>query len=144
MSTLIHERVEAARNDTNPYVICRVPSGWVVMGDVQPVPGYTLLLPDPVVPSLNDLDEAGRTRYLLDMVRLGDALLTVTDAYRVNYDILGNSEPALHAHVFPRYAHEPDEYRVGPVFAYDWSAAAPFGADHEPIRQGVREILAAS
>jgi hypothetical protein len=31
MSTLIHQRVEAARVGTNPTVICRMPSGWAVL-----------------------------------------------------------------------------------------------------------------
>ena len=53
------------------------------------------------------------------MVLLGDALLEVTGAYRINYEILGNTDPALHAHVFPRYLTEPDEFRPGPVWFYD-------------------------
>jgi len=32
-------------------------AGWLVVGDVQPRPGYCLLLADPVVISLNDLPE---------------------------------------------------------------------------------------
>ena len=58
---LIMERVEQARNGTNDKVICRMPSGWAVMGDVQFLPGYCLLLPDPVVASLNDLAAASRS-----------------------------------------------------------------------------------
>ena len=69
--TLIHERVAQARAGTNPYVICKLPSGWLVIGDVQPLPGYCLLLADPVVESLNALDEAGRVRYSLDVARIG-------------------------------------------------------------------------
>lgn len=80
--------------------------------------GYSLLLPDPVVPSLNDLATGERTEFLLDMVALGDALLAVTDAHRINYEILGNGEPALHAHVFPRRMSEPDEFRAHPVWSY--------------------------
>ena len=52
------------------------------------------------------------------MTAIGDALLAATDAYRINYEILGNSEPALHVHVFPRRMTEPDQYRGGPVFNY--------------------------
>ena len=139
--TLIHERVDEANAGTNARVVCRVPSGWVVMGDVQPVAGYCLLLPDPVVPSLNHLDEAARATFLMDMTRLGDALLDVTDAARINYDILGNSEPALHAHVFPRYEDEPEEFRTWPAFMYDWRQAPPFGQDHEWIRQALQSRL---
>jgi len=75
---LIAERVELARRGANETVICRLPSGWAVMGDVQFLPGYCLLLADPVVASLNDLDDARRAEFLRDMAHLGDAILQVT------------------------------------------------------------------
>ncbi len=64
MPTLIHRRVEAARKGENPTVLCRMESGWAVFGDVQVLNGYCLLLPDPVVPTLNDLDIAAREKFL--------------------------------------------------------------------------------
>ena len=36
---LITERVELARAGRNDKVVCRMPSGWLVMGDVQMVTG---------------------------------------------------------------------------------------------------------
>jgi diadenosine tetraphosphate (Ap4A) HIT family hydrolase len=126
MPTLIHRRVEAARQGNNSTVICRVLSGWVVLGDVQFLQGYSLLLPDPVVPDLNALKQKQRTQFLQDMTVVGDALLKVTDAMRINYEILGNGEAALHAHIFPRYATEPEEKRRKPVWFYDWNSAPTF------------------
>ncbi|MBD2068554.1 hypothetical protein H6F93_13650 [Leptolyngbya sp. FACHB-671] len=126
MSTLIHRRVEEARQGINPAVICRVPSGWAVLGDVQFLRGYSLLLPDPVVPNLNALPMEQRISFLQDMTILGDALLEVTGAIRINYEILGNSEAALHAHVFPRYVTEPEEKRRKPAWFYDWQSAPLF------------------
>jgi diadenosine tetraphosphate (Ap4A) HIT family hydrolase len=117
-NTIIHQRVEAARNGTNPTVICRLPSGWAVLCDAQYLRGYCILLPDPVVESLNALDRSQRAGYLYDMTLIGDALLEVTDALRINYAVLGNSDPALHAHIVPRYATEPEEYRKGPPWSY--------------------------
>ncbi len=119
MGNLIEERVAAARDGRNPYVIGRMPSGWLVIGDVQPRPGYCLLLADPVVPSLNHLTEADRAAFLGDMARVGDALLQVTGALRINYEILGNAAPSLHAHVTPRYSTEPGLLRrLPPALAY--------------------------
>ncbi|HIK18477.1 MAG TPA: hypothetical protein IGS53_24770 [Leptolyngbyaceae cyanobacterium M33_DOE_097] len=119
MTTLIHSRVEAARQGTNPSVICQLNSGWLVLGDTQFLRGYSLLLPDPVVKDLNALSGQARGAFLQDMAIAGDALLKVTGAARINYEILGNSEPALHAHLFPRYDTEPEEYRSRPVWFYD-------------------------
>jgi len=129
--TLIHRRVAAARAGDNPSTIARLHSGWVVVGDVQVVHGYCLLLPDPVVPDLNALAGAARAQFLADMAACGDALLAVTLARRINYEILGNLEPALHAHLFPRYDSEPAARRHAPVWQYDWSRARPFAADEQ-------------
>jgi hypothetical protein len=50
------ERIAAARAGANPTVICRVSSGWAVMCDMQYLRGYIILLADPPVASINDLD----------------------------------------------------------------------------------------
>jgi len=109
--TSILERVESARLGRNPTVICRLPSGWAALSDTQHLRGYSILLPDPVVGSLNDLNRAARLAFLSDMATIGDALLDVTEAFRINYAILGNSDPFLHAHIVPRYSTEPDAIR---------------------------------
>ena len=139
---LIADRVELARRGDNDAVICRLPSGWAVIGDVQFLPGYCLLLADPVVGSLNDLDDALRETFLRDMGRLGDAILAVTSAERINYEILGNSEPELHAHLFPRYATEPPELRRRPAWFYDWDAAPRYDPEtHGALRDALRIAL---
>jgi diadenosine tetraphosphate (Ap4A) HIT family hydrolase len=135
MPNLIEERVAAARRGENPYVIAKLPSGWLVMGDVQPLDGYVLLLADPVVESPNALGREARIQYSLDTIRIGDALLAVTGAYRINYETLGNSEPSLHTHIIPRYMAEPDAKRRDLAFrVYDWAAARksePEGRDRD-------------
>jgi diadenosine tetraphosphate (Ap4A) HIT family hydrolase len=139
---MIADRVELARRGANDTVICRLPSGWAVFGDVQVLPGWCILLADPVVASLNDLDDARRAEFLRDMTRLGDALLQVTSAERINYEILGNSEPELHAHVIPRYATEPPERRRLPAWFYDWDTAPRYDADaHAGLRDALRNAL---
>ena len=118
MTITIPERIEAIRSGTNPTVICRLPSGWVVLCDMQFLRGYCILLADPLVPSLNDLDQAQRAQYLCDMALVGDVLLEVTGAFRINYAIMGNSDPYLHAHITPRYSDEPEQYRHGLPWSY--------------------------
>ena len=124
--TAIHTQVIAAREGRDPRVIARLFSGWAVFGAQQFVRGYALLLPDPVVANLNALGARERIAFLSDMSRLGDALLKVTGATRINYAIFGNQDPALHAHVIPRYLDEPEGLRTAQPWAYDWSAAPVF------------------
>ena len=53
--TEIHKMVAAARDGREPRVIARLYSGWALFGERQFLRGYTLLLPVPVVPTLNAL-----------------------------------------------------------------------------------------
>jgi diadenosine tetraphosphate (Ap4A) HIT family hydrolase len=107
-------------------------SGWAVMGDPQVLAGYCLLLPDPVVPHLNAMPADQQAAFLADLARLGQAVLDATGAVRINYALFGNLEPALHAHVHPRYADEPPALRTAHPWAYDWTAARRF----DPVVDG--------
>ncbi len=131
MPTLIHQRVRECRSGTYPKSICRINSGWVVLGDVQFVRGYCLILPDPVVADLNQLNTDDRKTFLYEMSIVGDVLLEVTPAQRINYEIIGNVEPALHAHIFPRYTDEPEDLRLRPVWFYDWDNAPAFDPERD-------------
>jgi diadenosine tetraphosphate (Ap4A) HIT family hydrolase len=142
MTTLIHQRVELARQGQNPTALCKMESGWAVFGDHQVLNGYCLLLPDPVVGSINDLSMPQREIFLRDMTIIGDALLEATDAWRINYEILGNADPALHAHIIPRYHAEPEEYRKGPVWFYPWGSVPKFDLTrHKPLMDKIRTAI---
>lgn len=143
MENIILQRVELARAGKNPAVLCRMPSGWAVMADIQILNGYCLLLADPVVSSLNELSGAARDQFLRDMALVGDALLEVTHAARINYEILGNSDPALHAHIIPRLAAEPAEYRSGPVWFYPFEQAPRLDPlRHATLMEKIRAAIA--
>jgi diadenosine tetraphosphate (Ap4A) HIT family hydrolase len=140
--TAIHRVVERCRVAAHPARVARLASGWVVMGDRQVFDGYCLLLPDPVVPHLNALEDEERVRFLADMARVGDAVLAATGAVRINYALFGNAEPALHAHVFPRRADEPLGIRTVQPWALDWQAAPEFSiARHGEMQARIAEHL---
>jgi diadenosine tetraphosphate (Ap4A) HIT family hydrolase len=142
------DRVGSARRGENPTVLRRLPSGFAVIGDTQFLPGYSLLLADPEVAHLSDLDLEARAQFLTDMSLLGEAVERVCaddGLVRVNYEILGNSLPFLHAHVFPRYAWEPDERRAHPVWLYPWEdlygPENALGEAHEGLRHAIAATL---
>jgi diadenosine tetraphosphate (Ap4A) HIT family hydrolase len=141
-ATLIHQRVAACRSGTYSKAICRVRSGWVVMGDVQFLKGYCLILPDPVVCHLNELNSDARRTLLHEASLVGDALLEITGAVRINYEILGNLEPALHVHIFPRFNDEPADLKTRPVWFYDWERAPIFDPERDaPLMLEIRSWL---
>lgn len=93
-------------------------SGFAVFADNQFLPGYALLLNYPQVEQLNELDSKRRFLFLEDMALLGEAIQRVTECKRTNFAIYGNLDPFLHAHVWPRYEWEVDEYATIPPLSY--------------------------
>jgi diadenosine tetraphosphate (Ap4A) HIT family hydrolase len=140
--TAIHRRVAALRAGADPTLIAKLHSGWAVLGTQQFLQGYCLLLPDPVVPHLNAMEAAHRVQFLQDMASLGDAVLAATGALRINYAMFGNVEPALHAHVIPRFRDEPKALQSAHPWAYDWNAAPAFDAAAlAPLRERIAAEL---
>jgi diadenosine tetraphosphate (Ap4A) HIT family hydrolase len=146
MASNIHQNHEVANIEKNPAFICKVPSGFVVLCGMQYLRGYSILQADPVVESLNVLNRPKRAEFLRDMAMVGDAMLEVTGAYRINYAIMGNSDPVLHAHIVPRYLTEPEDRRKDGPWSYpqDWVTANPFNyeRDKELIEQLAKAIQA--
>lgn len=144
MHTAIHRQVDACRRGDDPTVITRMTSGWAVMGQKQVLRGYCLLLPDPVVPHLNALAPAAREQFMADLSSLGQAVLLATNALRINYAIFGNLEPALHAHVHPRFEDEPESMRTANPWGYDWARAPSFDVEaHGTLRERILHHLQA-
>jgi diadenosine tetraphosphate (Ap4A) HIT family hydrolase len=143
--TLIDALVEGCRAGQLVACVAKLPSGWVIMGERQVLAGYCLLLPDPVVPDLNALDSGARARFLLDMSVVGDALLQITGAVRINYAIYGNLEPALHAHIFPRSTLEPEATRTAQPWGLDWAAAPQYSDSvHGALKNSLKDALSAA
>ena len=139
-------RILSAINWTNPMLIKELKGGYAVFGDVQFLPGYCVLLPKKEVNSLNVLTLEEREQFLSDMSVLGDAIIQSCTPIRVNYDILGNTDNFLHAHVFPRYEWESEERKKMPVWLYDSSnwhnkETSYNPIKHDEIRNSILEYL---
>lgn len=138
------DRIGSARDGTNPTVLARLTQSYAVIGDTQFLPGYcVLLVEDPGIDRLTDLPKRARLEFLEDMDTLGEAVeaacrATDPDFRRVNYEILGNTDAYLHAHLFPRYSWEGPEHVGKPVWFYDpeefYGAAAQLGPQHDGLR----------
>lgn len=118
------DRIGSALAGTNPTVLAKMKSGFAVFGDTQFLPGYCVLLAHPKVNSLNDLTLKERAVFLTDMTIISDAISQVYQPIRINYNILGNTDAFLHAHIFPRYEWEEEQRKVKPVWLYpgtNWS-----------------------
>ena len=112
------ERLAELARGENPALILQMPSGFALMGATQFLPGYAMLFAYPEVDHLTDLADHDRAQYLMDMSRLGQAVREATGCRRINYSILGNLDPFLHAHVWPRYHWEREPFNVAPPTDY--------------------------
>jgi diadenosine tetraphosphate (Ap4A) HIT family hydrolase len=138
-------------SDENPTVMARLPAGFAVIGDVQFLPGYSLLITDdPSIQRLSDLPHPRRRDFLASLDLLAEAVelacKSADPAFRrVNIEILGNTDPQLHAHIWPRYDWEDKELVLGPVWLYPlerWSdPATALGPQHDALRAAITEQL---
>lgn len=145
------DRIGSALRGKNPTVLRRLETGFAVIGDTQFLPGYSILLvDDPGVQRLTDLPRARRRGFLESMDRLGEAVERAcrsADAAfrRVNLEILGNVDPYLHAHIWPRYDWEPLALAHRPVWLYPpehWTDEQyALGPQHDVLRCAIRTEL---
>jgi diadenosine tetraphosphate (Ap4A) HIT family hydrolase len=123
---------EQGRPDETPYGI-RIFAGEVTDAYLQRAAvqrGYTIVVwrgRHIAEPSKLEEDEAAA--YWRELLHVGRGLQAHLGAVKMNYDILGNSLPHLHAHVIPRFAEDP---RPGWPF--------PFPDDPPPVAE--TELLA--
>ncbi|SCE92092.1 Diadenosine tetraphosphate (Ap4A) hydrolase [Micromonospora coriariae] len=146
-----NDRIGSALRGENPTVLARLPGGFAVIGDVQWLPGYCVLLTDdPSVGRLTDLRRPDRLAYLESMERLGEAVeracAELDPAFRrINLEILGNTDPYLHAHIWPRYEWEPPRLVGMPVWLYPpdtWrDPATALGPQHDELRAAIARHL---
>lgn len=139
------DRVGSALAGTNPTVLRRLGAGFAVIGDVQHLPGYCVLITDTRgADQLTDLPPAQQLAFLEDMAILARAVTEVCRRRdpegfrRINLEIQGNTDAFLHAHVTPRYHWEPDDIVGWPAALHHWTGrvdgSTALGPQHDVLR----------
>lgn len=145
MTDFRRDRVGTALAGTNPTVLRRLRAGFAVIGDVQHLPGYCVLITDtPGADQLVDLPPDRQLVFLEDMAVLGRAVAAVCRRRdprfrRINLEIQGNTDAFLHAHVTPRYAWEPADLVGWPAALHHWTGRVDperhtLGPQHDALR----------
>ncbi|HET9128827.1 MAG TPA: diadenosine tetraphosphate hydrolase [Propionibacteriaceae bacterium] len=145
------DRIGSARRGENPTVLAELTAGYAVIGDVQFLPGYCVLLStNPVASALAQLPRPERLQFLADADLLCTAVERACRALdsgfrRINLEILGNTDAFVHAHIWPRYVWEPPELVARPVWLYPperWrDPATALGVEHDVLRRRIRDEL---
>jgi diadenosine tetraphosphate (Ap4A) HIT family hydrolase len=145
-SCLICDRVKAIRQGDNPSFVAELSTGYVVLGDFQYWKGYTLFLYKQHIAELHDLEPDLRLRFLKEMSIVAEAVYRAFSPDKLNYELLGNSEPHLHWHLFPRRKDEPDPKQ--PVWVVDKAiryseSVRPSASEVAELKVRLRRELAA-
>jgi diadenosine tetraphosphate (Ap4A) HIT family hydrolase len=112
----ICEAIERLATGKFPDLVAELPNSWAILGDAQFYRGYCILFAKSHATELY-LMPADEARGLSDEVRLvAEAIAAVVKPLKMNYECLGNSEPHVHWHLFPRSASESEELRLAPVW----------------------------
>jgi len=114
---LVCDRIKLIKEGTNPYFVAELETGYVVIGDHQFFSGYTLFLCKEHKVELHELEPYFREKFLKEMSYVAEAVYRAFKPKKLNYECLGNTDPHLHWHLFPR--HENDPRPQGPVWVID-------------------------
>src|SRR4051812_25484133 len=104
---LCHAMTSSEVADDYAYTIADLPSGRLRLGLNQWVSGYCTLVCRQHVREPWELSDTDRHAFFEDMSRAGHALERVLASAKMNFEILGNAVPHLHAHIIPRYYGDP-------------------------------------
>ena len=106
--------IDRIRSGTFTDLIAELPRSWLILGDAQFYRGYSVLLAKRHVTEMH-LMPRGEAHELIDeLMAVGKTLERVVKPLKLNYECLGNQEPHVHWHVFPRYVE--DVMRLTPVW----------------------------
>src|SRR5436309_342676 len=87
----------------SPYLVKELETGFVAISKFQYYKGYTLFLCKQHVNELHELDEEFKMKFLKEMSGVAEAVFKAVHPDKLNLESLGNAEPHLHWHIFPRY-----------------------------------------
>lgn len=103
----ICDRIHEIQAHANPYFVAELNTGYVVIGDIQFFRGYSLFLCKQHAHELHQLEPSFKLRFLEEMSLVAQAVFESFNPVKLNYELLGNSEPHLHWHLFPRHQDDP-------------------------------------
>ena len=109
------ERIELTRRGENPYFVRELETGYVVIGDIQRIPGYTLFLCKQHATELHQLEPTFCRQFLWELSLVSEAVFNAFHPDKLNYELLGTGKGVhMHWHIFPR--REGDTPKPGPVW----------------------------
>ena len=95
------------RNNDSDLRVIELRHSFVTLNRDQSFPGYTLLFTKRHVTELFHLGAQERSELMDEVSRVAEALYTIFQPDKINYELLGNMVPHIHWHIVPRFVSDP-------------------------------------
>ena len=138
---LICDRIKLIEENTNPWFVKELVTGYVVIGDNQHFKGYTLFLCKEHITELFQLNRSIKIKFMEEMSIVAEAVAKAFGAEKMNYELLGNGDTHLHWHLFPRVKGDLEHYGnngQGPVWWYPIDKM--YSSDNRPSTEELNEM----
>jgi diadenosine tetraphosphate (Ap4A) HIT family hydrolase len=135
-------QAESCRNRTTGELLRRIqelPASVAVLGHDQYYPGYCLVIAKTHATELYELPDPEAIQYYRDMLRVAQAIAGAFRPRKLNYELLGNTVPHLHWHLFPRYEGDPTPGR--PVWEHAHPVRVPAAEEAAATIAAIRRHL---
>ena len=129
------------KDNTNPWFVKELETGYVVIGDNQHFKGYTLFLHKEHKTELFQLEYKTKMKFLEEMSIVAEAVAKAFNAEKMNYELLGNGDTHLHWHLFPRVSGDLEDYGCdgkGPVWWYPMEKM--YSPENSPSESELKEL----
>lgn len=103
----ICQEISDIKNKKNPLFISELKTGYITIGNYQFYPGYVIFICKTHVYELHELSPDFKLQFIKDMSLVAEAVYKTFKPKKLNYELLGNTVPHLHWHIFPRYKNDP-------------------------------------
>ena len=112
---LICDRIQMIKENTNPWFVKELETGYVVIGDYQRFEGYTVFICKQHASELHQLERNFKMKFLEEMSLVAQAVYDAFPCDKLHYELLGVGNGVhMHWHIFPR--REGDSPIKGPVW----------------------------
>jgi diadenosine tetraphosphate (Ap4A) HIT family hydrolase len=106
--------IERCRAGAFADFVTELPHSFVILGDAQFYRGYCVVLAKRHVNEVHLMPPEEARALFDETVAVGRAIALATEPLKLNYECLGNIEPHVHWHVFPRV--KADAMSAAPVW----------------------------
>ena len=99
--------IERIRTGALSDFVAELPHSFVILGAMQFYRGYCIVFAKLHATELHLMPPAEARALFDETVAVSAAIAAVVKPLKLNHDCLGNAEPHVHWHIFPRYASDP-------------------------------------